>query len=80
MRALGAPRRLRTAQEIEDFEQELVDQYLLAGVGAGVTDGVLAADRSVIFELARFCGQPIWTVGPGEADRFLGGPFLKRLD
>src|SRR5213080_2467308 len=71
VRSLNAPRRLRSTQEVEDFEQELVDQYLLAGLGAGATDGVVAADRSVIFEFARFLGRPLWTTGPEDADRFL---------
>ena len=30
VRSLGAPRLLATAQDAEDFEQEMVDQYLLA--------------------------------------------------
>jgi len=45
----------------------------VAGVGAGVSDAVLAADRSVLVEFARDVGKPIWTAGPEAADRFLGG-------
>lgn len=71
VRSLESPRRLRSTQEFEDFEQELVDQYLLAGLGAGATDGFVAAGRSVIFEFARFLGRPLWTTGPEDADRFL---------
>jgi hypothetical protein len=37
VRSIDAPRRLRTATELEDFEQELVDQYALASAGAGIT-------------------------------------------
>ncbi|WP_028815222.1 hypothetical protein [Streptomyces flavidovirens] len=32
VRSIDTPRRLSTAQEYEDFDQELVDQFLLAGV------------------------------------------------
>lgn len=71
VRTLGGPQRLRSAQDAEDFEQELVDQFLLAGVGAGISDGVIAADRSVIFEFSRFLGRPLWTAGPEDGDRFL---------
>jgi site-specific recombinase XerD len=71
VRSLGAPKFLRTSGEIEEFEQELVDQFLLAGVGAGISDGVLAADRSVLVEFVRGFGQPIWTAGPEAADAFL---------
>lgn len=71
VRSLDAPRRLGSAQEVADFEQELVDQFLLAGLGAGVTDGVVAAERSVVFEFSRFLMRPLWTAGPEDADRFL---------
>lgn len=71
MRTLGAPRRLQSPQEVEDFEQEIVDQYLLACLGAGVTDRTLNVDRQVVFEFIRFLGRPVWTAGPEDADRFL---------
>ena len=44
-------------QEIEDFEQELVDQYLLASVGVG--DHTVGQDRAVIFEFIAFVGRPV---------------------
>jgi site-specific recombinase XerD len=71
VRSLDSPRRIRTPQEREDFEQELVDQYLLAAVGAGVGDSTVAQDRSVIFEFIRFLGRPVWTAEARDADRFL---------
>ena len=71
VRSLSAPRRLLSTQEFEDFEQELVDQYLLAGVGAGITDKAVAAERAVIFEFVQFLGRPVWTAGPEDVDRFL---------
>lgn len=71
VRSLGAPRRLNTTQELEDFEQELVDQYLLAAVGAGLGDSVVGNGRAVLFEFMRFLGRPIWTAQPHDADRFL---------
>lgn len=71
VRSLGAPRALSSTQEIEDYEQELVDQYLLAAIGAGCGDSVVGADRAVIFEFIRFLGRPVWTAQPKDADRFL---------
>ena len=71
VRSLDAPRRLATAQELEDYEQELVDQYLLAAVGAGMGDAAVGGDRAVIFEFIRFTGRPVWTARPADADRFL---------
>ena len=71
VRSLAAPRHLRTAQEAEDFAQELVDQYALAMAASGVTDAHVAAERAVLFELVRFLGRPVWEAGAADADRFL---------
>lgn len=71
VRSIGAPRRLSTAAELEDFEQELVDQYALASAGAGITDQQIAKERYVLFEFVRFLGRPVWTCQPGDADRYL---------
>jgi site-specific recombinase XerD len=65
-----APSR-RTPDELEDFEQELVDQYCLAMAATGVSDGHVAADRSMVFEFIRFLGRPVWTATPEDGDRFL---------
>ncbi len=73
IRSVGSARNLRSAQELEDFEQELIDQYALALVGSGVTDGRVAAYRATVFEFVRFLGRPVWTAGPDDADRFLAG-------
>lgn len=71
VRSLGTARSLRSIEELEGFEQELIDQYCLACVGAGVTDGRVSSDRSVMFELIRFVGRPVWTVVPEDVDRYL---------
>jgi site-specific recombinase XerD len=71
VRSLGTAQRLRSAQELEDFGQELVDQYALACAGAGITDRHIAEERSVIFQFLRFCGRPVWEATPESADRFL---------
>ena len=71
VRSVGTARSLRTADELEDFEQELVDQYALAMVGGGLTDGHVASDRAVVFELIAFLGRSVWTATPQDGDRFL---------
>src|SRR5690349_7150785 len=70
VRSLGAAHRLRTAQDVEDFEQELLDQYLLAMVGMGVVDGTVARERNTLFEFLRFLGRPAWTARAEDADRY----------
>jgi site-specific recombinase XerD len=71
VRSLGTVQRLRSAQELEDFEQELVDQFALASAGAGITDRHIAEERSVIFQFLQFSGRPVWEATPDVADRFL---------
>lgn len=71
VRSFEADRKVRTPQEIEDYEQELVDQYLLAAVGSGIGDKRVGADRAVLFEFIEFLAGPVWTAQPADADRFL---------
>ena len=71
VRSIGTARPLRSPGELEDFEQELVDQYCLASLGAGLTDGHVAADRRVLFELIGFLAVPVWAMAPEDADRWL---------
>jgi hypothetical protein len=56
---------------LEDFEQELVDQYCLAAVGAGLTDGYIARERAAVFRFARHLGDHLWTAAPDDGDRYL---------
>jgi site-specific recombinase XerD len=76
VRSLGAARRLRSPEELEEFEQELVDQYALAMAAAGISDRHVGQDRSVLFEFIRFLGRPVWTTVPEDADRYL--TYLRR--
>ncbi len=68
---LGSPRQLRTATEVEDFEQEIVDQHALAMAAAGLSDGHVTNSRSVIIEFARSLPGPLWAASCDDADRFL---------
>lgn len=71
VRNLDSPRELRSGEEAEDFEQEIVDQYALAMAAAGLSDGHVANTRSAIFEFARSLGGPLWSASCEDADRFL---------
>lgn len=71
VRSLDAPRRLQTAIEVEDFEQEIVDQFALAMVGAGLTDSHISSERSAVLEFVRHVGKPVWRATEADADRFL---------
>lgn len=71
VRTIESARTLGSPTAIEDFEQELIDQFSLAAVGSGVTDGHIAADRAVVFEFIEFLGRPVWEATAEDADRFL---------
>ncbi len=71
VRSLGAPRRLRTAVEEEDFEQELVDQYALALAASGCVDSHVRGERATIVEFARFTGRRLWACVCDDADAYL---------
>ena len=47
VRSVGTARRLRSATELEDFEQELVDRYALAMAASGVTGRHVSQDGSL---------------------------------
>jgi site-specific recombinase XerD len=79
VRSLGSPRRLRTPQELEDFEQELVDQYALAAAGAGITDNTICEERSVLFAFIQFMGRPVWEAAPADGDAFLAAQRKRGL-
>ncbi len=59
VRSVRSPRTLSTAQELEDFEQELVDQYALAVSATGVGDEYMSSKRAVLFEFIRFLERPV---------------------
>ena len=71
VRSLGSSRRLLTSAEIDDFEQELVDQWCLALAAAGAVDSTVSSDRATVFEFAHFLGRHVWTAVPEDADRWL---------
>ena len=71
VRNIGSPRALRTAEDVGDFEQEIVDQYALAMAAAGLSDGHVSNTRSVIVEFARSLRGPLWSASCEDADRFL---------
>ncbi|MEU4030564.1 tyrosine-type recombinase/integrase [Streptomyces anulatus] len=77
VRNLASARALRTAEEVEVFEQEIVDQYALAMASAGLTDGYIGSSRTVVIDFARTLSGPLWTATCDDADRFLAG--LRRL-
>jgi integrase/recombinase XerC len=71
VRNIGSPRALRGGVDVEDFEQEIVDQYALAMAAAGLSDGHVGNTRSTVIEFARSLDGPLWAATCDDADRFL---------
>jgi site-specific recombinase XerD len=71
VRTIGSAGGLRGSDDVEVFEQEIVDQYALAMASAGLTDGYVANTRRVIVEFARSLPGPLWAVSCADADGFL---------
>lgn len=63
--------RLSTAAEVEDFEQELVDQYAIAMSASGLSDGYIRSTRTVLIDFARTTTRSVWEATFDDADRFL---------
>lgn len=68
---VGSARRLLTAAEFDDFEQELVDQWCLALAASGAVDSTVASERAAVVEFARFMSRHVWTATPKDADQWL---------
>ena len=69
VRTVGSAQSLRSPFLAEDFEQELVDQYVLAS--DGLSDGFVAQERATVFEFIRFLGRPVWTAEAADGDRYM---------
>lgn len=68
VRTLGSAQSVRPA-DVEDFEQEMLDQYVIAC--DGLSDSYVAFERWVLFEYVRFLGRPVWTAEPADGDRYV---------
>ncbi|SMC85159.1 hypothetical protein [Kibdelosporangium aridum] len=71
VRSAGTAVRSPSPLELDDFEQELVDQYALAAAASGTTDNHIAHERSVLFAFIRHIGRHVWTAQPLDVDGFL---------
>lgn len=79
VRNLASPRALVSERDVDDFEQELVDQYALAMAAAGLSDRHIASSRSVVMEFARAVPGRLWTARVADCDRYLRGARLDGL-
>ncbi|GAA5032723.1 hypothetical protein GCM10023335_75520 [Streptomyces siamensis] len=71
VRSLSDPDAGLATGRLRALEGELVDRFVLAGMGAGFTDGSLADDRTTLIQFAAFLGRGLWAVQPTDADAWL---------
>lgn len=73
VRNIGAPPGLRSEQDVDDFEQEIVDQFALSMVATGLGDDHIAQSRAIVIEFARSLTGRVWTAKADDLDRYLAG-------
>ncbi|MFD5586716.1 tyrosine-type recombinase/integrase [Streptomyces sp. NPDC127063] len=61
------------AGRLRALERELVDRFVLAGMGAGFSDGSVADDRTTLTQFAIFLRRGLWAVQPTDVDAWLAG-------
>jgi site-specific recombinase XerD len=72
VRDLRPRSRLDTAEEVAAFEQDLLAEFVMARASAGVTDGTIRTDVSIVVEVREWFGRPLWQMQPQDLDRFFG--------
>ena len=76
--ALAAVRDLRdvrppaTAEELEQFETDLLAGFVLARASAGLADGTIRGDVGHLEQMRSWLGRPLWEMEPPDADAYFG--------
>ncbi|MFB7308486.1 hypothetical protein [Streptomyces sp. NPDC056192] len=76
--ALAAVRDLRefrdpvSAEELEQFETDVLAGFVLARASAGLADGTIRGDVGHLDQMRAWFGQPLWDMEPADADGYFG--------
>lgn len=76
--ALAAVRDLRdvrppaTAEELEQFETDVLAGFVLARASAGPADGTIRGDVGHLEQMRSWFGRPLWEMEPPDADAYFG--------
>jgi site-specific recombinase XerD len=63
---------LQSHQDIADFEQDLLSEFVLARAAAGLADESISGDVAALMEVRGWLGRPLWELVPSDLDRFFG--------
>lgn len=61
-----------SAEELEDFEVDVLAGFVLARASAGLTDGTVRGDVSQLEQIRDWFGRPLWEMDPTDADTYFG--------
>jgi hypothetical protein len=76
--ALAAVRDLRefrdpvSAEELEQFETDVLAGFVLARASAGLADGTIRGDVGHLDQMRAWFGRPLWAMEPDDADGYFG--------
>ena len=72
VRDLRAYRPPASAEELEQFEVDVLAGFVLARASAGVTDGTIRGEVSNLEQVRGWFGRPLWEMRPTDADAYFG--------
>jgi site-specific recombinase XerD len=72
VRDLRERRGLASAEELEQFETDVLAGFVLARASAGLTDGTIRGDVGNLEQVRAWFDRPLWEMEPADADRYFG--------
>ena len=78
MTQLAAVRDLRehrppaSAEELEEFETDVLAGFVLARAAAGLADGTIRGEVGHLEQVRAWFGRPLWEMEPADADAYFG--------
>ena len=72
VRDLRDARRVATAEEIENFETDVLAGFVLARASAGLADSTIRNDVGHLEQMRTWFGRPLWEAEPADADTYFG--------
>lgn len=61
-----------SAEEVADFEVDVLAEFVMARASAGMADSTIRNDSNHLELIRAWFGRPLWEMEPAEADRYFG--------
>jgi integrase/recombinase XerD len=72
VRDLRERRAAMSAEELEQFETDVLAEFVLARASAGLIDATIRADISQLDQIRSWFRRPLWEMQPADADEYFG--------